>query len=56
MGVPLTGAPAQPRKERISLHVGNLTDNVYDTELFQFFKHKGFLICGARVVFSKDTK
>jgi RNA recognition motif-containing protein len=56
MGMPLPGAPPQKRQEKFSLYVGNLSDNVYDTELFQFFKHQGFLIAGAKVVFNKETK
>lgn len=48
--------PAQPRKDKISLHVGNLSDNVYDTELYQFFKNNGYSISSAKVVFNKETK
>lgn len=52
----MPGGLQAPKKDRITLYVGSLSDNVYDTELFQFFKHKGYQIMSVKVVFNKETK
>lgn len=38
------------------MYIGNLPDNVYDTDIYQFFKHAGYQIGSSKVIFNKDTK
>lgn len=62
MGQPnlqMQGAPVQPqgpRAPRISLCVGNLSEQVFDLDLYNFFKKKGFAVQSGKVVFNKKTK
>jgi polyadenylate-binding protein len=53
MGMP---QPQQPKREKFTLHIGNLSDDIYDTELFQIFKTKGYQISSVKVVFNRETK
>jgi len=46
----------KPKREQFTLHIGNLSDDIYDSELFQIFKNKGYQISSVKVVFNRDTK
>ena len=39
-----------------SLYIGNISENVYDSELFGFFERAGFRPHKAKVVIDKMTK
>lgn len=54
-GAPNRPAHYKPPKDLPSLHVSNLGDDVYEANLYSFFKNKGYKIIRAKIVFDKLT-
>ena len=59
-GFPMQGAANQPYQRKdfnnlVGLYVGNLSNTVYDLDLYRYFHLRGYKLASAKVMFDRDT-